>query len=156
LISLQIKKLYKSYQQWSNAHREELRAYLVNEEPVSANQNPLKPENPVVSEIEPEQDIFIKFTIVENGIKIESSLGESNELDNARFTKLVYQVTDGKQNSNIVKHLSITGISQDRINQVVDLWQRLKIVENQLQKNEELKNKVVVRASQVLPNGSKD
>jgi len=143
--------LSKRCQQWWQNNKKELRAYLANEEHVTSNPNPLKPKNPVVSEIDT-PEVFIKFSIVENGIKMESSLGKANKIDNARFTKLVYQVTTEKQNSNILKHLSMTGVSQENIDQVVDLWQRLKITENEIDRIQDTKKKVVVRASQVLGN----
>jgi hypothetical protein len=145
-----------SCQQWWSNHQAELRAYLADEEPVSANQNTLKPENPVVSECLAKPEVFIKFSVVDGGIRMESSLGESKEEDNIRFTNLIYQLTTEKQNSNILKHLQMTGISQDSINQIIDRWQTFKIVENQKKKIDETKNKVVVRASQVLPNANKE
>lgn len=86
---------------------------------------------------------------------MESSLGQSQDEDVIKFTRLVYQITTERQNKNIIKHLELSGLSELLISKVVDAWQTLKIVDKQTNETEKLKKKIVVRASQVL-NNNKD
>jgi len=112
---------------------------------VTANENTLNAKNPVVSEF-----VYIKFTLVPDGVRMESNAGDGSVEQSASFARLLFQLTEGKQNLNIGKHIEITVKDEAVKKHIFDIWQTLKLLDLKQKTQEEDKTKPVIRASQVL------
>lgn len=113
-------------------------------EVVTPNKSRETAKNTVVSES------FIKFTLVPSGVKIELNSCDKSLESSASFAKLLFQITEGKQNQNICKSIE-SKIEEESVRKhIFDIWQTLKLLDLKNKVKEEEKIKLVVRPSQVL------
>jgi len=83
---------------------------------------------------------------------MESCAGDGSVEESASFARLLFQLTEGKQTTNIAKHLELTIKDEPVKKHIFDIWQTLKLLDLKQKVTLEEKDRPVVRASQVLQN----